>query len=257
LIIVLGALIALAITACSESTSTEPDQPQSNSADPTATFSPADPTATWVAFEPELEQMPADALGRQSGAVTAVTETAVAKGSTPTPIVSATLEPATTQEPLPQRAIATGPENRIVFEDGRGSIFTVNPDGSEIETIGDGSDIGVRFRYTFPVWSLEGGTVSFSSYIIFEGTVSQNVLHRADADGNGSVVTLAIDPTSQSGIGPGEPHFSAWSPKGDRIALTTSGEFGIGTMLLGSYSGESTGRLTARRFSCTRTPTCT
>ncbi|MDP6666503.1 MAG: hypothetical protein QF357_03790 [Dehalococcoidia bacterium] len=69
--------------------------------------------------------------------------------------------------------------------------------------------------------------------------MSQSALHRADADGNGEVVTLAVDSTSQSGVGPGVPHFSAWSPDGERIALTTSGEFGIGTMLLGSYSGES------------------
>lgn len=53
------------------------------------------------------------------------------------------------------------------------------------------------------------------------------------------IVTLAIDNTSQSGVGPGVPHFSAWSPDGERIALTTSGDFGIGTMLLGSYSGEA------------------
>jgi TolB protein len=40
-------------------------------------------------------------------------------------------------------------------------------------------------------------------------------------------------------VGPGVPHCSAWSPDGERIALTTSGEFGIGTLLLGSYSGET------------------
>ena len=52
------------------------------------------------------------------------------------------------------------------------------------------------------------------------------------------LVTIAVDDTSQSGVGLGVPHFSAWSPNGERIALTTIGEFGIGTILLGSYSGE-------------------
>jgi len=114
----------------------------------------------------------------------------------------------------------------------------VNPDGTDIKTVGDGSTFSGKARYTFPVWSPEGGSLLFSSFVITGGAVSQSALHRADADGNGAIVTLAIDPTSQSGVGPGVPHFSAWSPLGDRIALTTSGEFGIGSMLLGSYSGE-------------------
>ncbi|MEE8046440.1 MAG: hypothetical protein V3T49_06335, partial [Dehalococcoidia bacterium] len=244
-IILLGALIALAIVACTESSSSA-DQ-QSGSAAPTATFSPADATATWVAFKPERDKIVAEILEQQTASATAIAATQLAMVGND-PVATSNPEPNTASEPTsilppagqltPQRAIAAGLVNRIAFEDGKGSIFTVNPDGTELTVVGDGSTVGGQFRYTFPVWSPEGGTVLFSSFLIVGGAVSQSALHRADADGNGVIVTLAVDPTSQSGVGPGVPHFSAWSPVGDRIALTTSGEFGIGTMLLGSYSGE-------------------
>ncbi len=140
---------------------------------------------------------------------------------------------------FPTRAIAVEAVNRIAFSSGSGSVFTVNPDGTDTTAIAEGSTNNGEFRYTFPVWSHDGGSVSFSSFLIIEDAVSQSSLHRADADGNGEIVTLAVDPTSQSGVGPGVPHFTTWSPNGDRIALTTSGEFGIGSMLLGSHLGEA------------------
>jgi len=150
----------------------------------------------------------------------------------PTPV------PAATPNPPPPRAIATGDVDRIAFSDGRGSVHTVNPDGAELATVARGSLLSGEFHYTFPVWSAGGGSLVFSSFLIVENSVAQSALHRAEADGNGPIVTIAVDDTSQSGVGLGVPHFSAWSPNGERIALTTSGEFGIGTILLGSYSGE-------------------
>ena len=150
----------------------------------------------------------------------------------PTPV------PAATPNPPPPRAIAIGDVDRIAFSDGRGSVHTVNPDGAELATVARSSLLSGEFHYTFPVWSPDGGGLVFSSFLIVENSVVQSALHRAEADGNGPIVTIAFDDTSQSGVGPGVPHFSAWSPNGERIALTTSGEFGIGTILLGSYSGE-------------------
>lgn len=79
----------------------------------------------------------------------------------------------------------------------------------------------------------------FSSYVNFNGAAAQGALYRTDADGNGEIVTLAYDNASRSGIGPTAPHFSSWSPNGERIAITTGGQFGIGTMLVGSFSGEA------------------
>ncbi|MCZ6539894.1 MAG: hypothetical protein O6922_08740 [Chloroflexi bacterium] len=249
-------LVAVAIVSCTGSAGQDP-QPE-----PTATFSPADATATWVAFKPELERMAADSRERQSAQATTTTATATAEesdladsatptvraaavggdviagaGSEPTPAPAATQAPAPGQPP--PRAIATGEVDRIAFSDGRGSVHTVDPDGAGLATIASGSLLAGQFHYTFPVWSPDGGSLVFSSFLIVENSVVQSALHRADADGNGPIITIAVDDTSQSGVGPGVPHFSSWSPDGERIALTTSGEFGIGTMLLGSYSGEA------------------
>jgi TolB protein len=229
----LGLLAALLMVGCSTSPA---EQTGGVPVDPTATFSPADATATWVAFKPERDRIAADLLEQQSAQQTVVAATQLAMEPLPTAINAV---PDPTPLVLPERAIPTGVVDRIAFSNGSGSVFTVNPDGTDSVAVAEGSTLNGEFRYTFPVWSPDGGTVSFSSFLIVEDTVSQSSLHRADADGNGVIVTLAIDPTSQSGVGPGVPHFTTWSPNGDRIALTTSGEFGIGTMLLGSYSGEN------------------
>ena len=206
--------------------------------DPTPTFGPADATATWVAFEPERERMTAEILAKQSESATVVAATQLAMaqdaGSAASPDPTATTTPK-----FPERAIASAPVNRIAFEDGEGSVFTVDPNGENNVKIAEGSTESGDFKFAFPVWSPDGGTVLFSSFINVNDSASQSALHRANADGTGEIITLAVDPTSQSGIGPGIPHFSTWSSNGDRIALTTSGDFGIGSMLLGSYSGES------------------
>ncbi|MCI0803214.1 MAG: PD40 domain-containing protein [Chloroflexi bacterium] len=253
--LVLGALGAMAIVSCTGSTERDA-QPG-----PTATFSPADATATWVAFKPELDRLAAESRERQivqatitAAAAFAEEEANLAAAATPTveafiterDVIAGTGSeltptPAATPAPLlpPARAIATGEVDRIAFSDGRGSVHTVNPDGADLATVASGSLLAGQFHYTFPVWSPDGGSLVFSSFLIVANSVVQSALHRADADGNGAIITLAVDDTSQSGVGPGVPHFSSWSPDGERIALTTSGEFGIGTILLGSYSGEA------------------
>lgn len=229
----LAVLGAVAVISCAESSEQEPQ------VEPTATFSPADATATWDAFKPELDRMAADILEQQSAQATVIAATALAvAGVTPKAGPSLLPTPTPLSNQIPERAVATGTVNRIAFTDGLGSILTVNPDGSGLATVAQGSTASGEFRYTFPVWSPDGGTLSFSSLFIVEDAVGQTALHRADADGSGTIVTLAVDDTSQSGVGPGVPHFSTWAPDGERIALTTSGSFGIGAMLLGSYSGE-------------------
>ena len=208
-VILIGALIALAIVACSGSSLTATEV-----LEPTPTFSPADATATWVAFKPERDRMALEILQQKSPEATALASTQLAMEAALT--LEATVErsseigPQPTQAVLPERAIATGPINRIAFSDGKGSVFTVSPDGSDRTTIGNGGFLNGEFRYTFPVWSRDGGSVSFSSFLIVEETVSQSSLHRADADGEGIIVTLAFDTTSQSGVGPGVPHFTTW-----------------------------------------------
>ncbi|MCZ6618466.1 MAG: hypothetical protein O7E57_10065, partial [Gammaproteobacteria bacterium] len=208
--LLLGALVVVSMASCNGRTSTT---------------APGIATATPEISGPELTQTSSDVDELPSARATVAPPTAIARETTPTP------------PPPPPRAIATGPVNRIAFADGRGSIFTVNPDGSGLATVASGTTAGEQILYTFPVWSPDGGSVAFSS-VRLVGGVFQSAYHRADADGSGVVVTLAIDFTAGRGMGPGIPHFSSWSPDGNRIALTTSGEFGIGTIVLGSYAGQ-------------------
>ena len=201
----------------------------------TSTTAPGITTATPEISGPELTQTSSEVDELPSARATVAPPTAIARETTPTPTSSP--EPTPTPPPPPPRAIATGPVNRIAFADGRGSIFTVNPDGSGLATVASGTTAGEQIFYTFPVWSPDGGSVAFSSVRVVGG-VFQSAYHRADADGSGVVVTLAIDFTAGRGVGPGIPHFSSWSPDGNRIALTTSGELGIGAIVLGSYAGQ-------------------
>ena len=208
----------------------------------TPTFGPEDATATWVAFKPERDRIAGEILEKQSASSTVVAATQLAMIDAPSDADKPDLEQGIVETPVTKtlvREIVNGPVNRIAVDNGKGSIYTIDPNGQNLTPVAKGSNRKGEFRFTFPVWSPDGGTLLFSSFIIVEESVSQSALHRAYADGSGEIVTLAVDPTSQSGVGPGVPHFSTWSPVGDRIALTTSGEFGIGSMLLGSNSGES------------------
>jgi TolB protein len=242
------ALTTLAIIGCSDSSSSE--TPSTESASPTATSIAAavTPTSEPVATAPKTKPTPTPTTVTQpqSESKTAAAATEIAAIATVTAIagerptrVLPTIVLNPTQIPPAKRAIATGPVNRIAFEDGLGSLFTVNPDGSGLAMLADSQTLPSGFVYTFPIWSPDGGSVLFSSYVSFNGAAAQGALHRTDADGNGEIVTLAFDNASRSGIGPFAPHFSSWSPNGERIAVTTGGEFGIGTILVGSFSGEA------------------
>ena len=243
--LLLGALAVIAIASC-----TRPAEQDTRSG-PASTSAPVTATVTPGLSGAEKTRISGD-IGEQPTAQATVTPaTSIAREATPTvvPTIEPTLAPAPTPTPVPgptptpppppQRAIATGPVNRIAFADGLGSIFTVNPDGSGLVTIASGTTAGGELLYTFPVWSPDGGSLAFSSTFVVGGAVTRSAYHRADADGSGGVITLAFDNSTGRGVGPGIPHFSSWSPDGNRIALTTSGEFGIGTMVLGSYSGQS------------------
>jgi TolB protein len=233
-VVLLGALVALVVAACSENVAETPDQ---SVASPTVISPAVDATATSLVSEPEPTLPSTETPVPQPTSAIELAATQIAGSGTRQPDATTTITPAT-QEPVPARAIATGRVDRIAFENGDGSIFTVDPDGSDLTVVGDGSLESGGHRYTFPVWSPDGGSVLFSSFLLVNNTEIQSALHRADADGNGVVVTLTIDPRSQRGVGPGVPHFSSWSPDGERIALTTSSEFGIGSVLLDSHSGE-------------------
>ena len=200
---------------------------------------PPAPTATPVAATAVIRRNTPTVVPTVVPTVTSIPTPTPASTEVPTSTPVPAPAPEPTLPPPPPRAIATGPVNRIAFGDGRGSIFTVNPDGTDLVAVAGGAVEGGDLLYKFPVWSPDGGSLAFSSIFVAGSAIAQTSYHRADADGTGDVITLAFATTAGTGVGPGIPHFSSWSPDGDRIALTLSGEFGIGTVVMGSYSGQS------------------
>ncbi len=237
----LAALVALVIVACAGSAGQDAFSEPSDTSTPGATTGSGSDKGT----ESELADDEAN-NDQQPRQVATPEATVAAKSAAPTPAPApepptpgATLAPATPIPSAPPRAVATDAVDRIAFSDGRGSVFTVNPDGTGVATVAKGSLFGAEPNYTFPVWSPDGGSLVFSSFTTEGGTANRLALHRADADGKGAIVTLAVDGASQGGLGPGIPHFSAWSPDGELIVFITTSQYGIGTILLGSNSGES------------------
>lgn len=142
-------------------------------------------------------------------------------------------------DPIPTRVVATGPVNRIVYASTDGSVYTINPDGSDKRRVspvntepGDGTYAGV---FTWPVWSPDGGSVLFSA-IRPAQSVAPISLMRAAADGSGAGVTLFVDHPETNGIGNSVPHYAAWSPDGSRIAVIA----GTGVELItATFDGET------------------
>ena len=237
--LLLGALAISALVSCNE--------PAEQDAEPGLSSTPVVTSIAFAQSGPESARTSGaiDELPVAQTAVVPATANARQATSTTVPGVEPTPPPVpeftSTATPVPPqpRAIASGEVDRIAFSDGQGSVHTVSPDGAGLVTIATGSLLAEQFHYTFPVWSPDGGSLVFSSFVIVANSVVQSAIHRADADGNGQIVTIAVDDPSQRGVGPGVPHFSSWSPDGERIALTTNSDFGIVATLLGSYSGEA------------------
>ena len=127
------AVIALVIIGCSDASSNEVVPTESPS--PTATSMAVVPTPTTEPVATAVEPTPTAVTEPQSESKTAAAATEIAAIATATeiagertPRVLPTIVLNPTRTPPPRRAIATGPVDRIAFEDGLGSIFTVNSD---------------------------------------------------------------------------------------------------------------------------------
>ena len=155
--------------------------------------------------------------------------------TTEPPVDEAPLNP----DPIPTRVVASGPVNRIAIAGIDGSLYTVDPDGSDRRRIspvnterGDTDYAGV---FTWPVWSPDGGSVLFSAVRPAQPAAPISLM-RAPADGSGVAVTLFVDHPETNGIGNSVPHYAAWSPDGERIAVIA----GTGVELItATFDGET------------------
>ena len=142
--------------------------------------------------------------------------------------------------PIPTRVVATGSVDRIAIAAIDGSIYTVNPDGTDRKDVSRrNADLeGSAFAgaYTWPVWSPDGGSILYSAIRPFRPDARISIM-RAPADGNGDGVTLFVDHPETMGIGNGVPHYAMWSPDGSQIAVIA----GTGEQLITATFDSETG----------------
>ena len=143
--------------------------------------------------------------------------------------------------PIPTRVVATGSVDRIAIAAIDGSIYTVNPDGTDRKDVSrrNAELEGSAFAgaYTWPVWSPDGGSILYSAIRPFRPDARISLM-RSPADGNGDGVTLFVDHPETMGIGNGVPHYAMWSPDGDRIAVIAGTGEQLITATLDSETGE-------------------
>ena len=203
----------------------------------TATPTPVRAMATAVATEapaPAPKDAPTATPGPPEFQVVA-TKMAPESGSEAPSTEDAPLNP----DPVPTRVVATGPVNRIAIAGIDGSVYTVNPDGGDKRRIspvnterGDTDYAGV---FTWPVWAPDGGSVLYSAVRPAQPAAPISLM-RAPADGSGIAVTLFVDHPETNGIGNSVPHYAAWSPDGERIAVIA----GTGVELItATFDGET------------------
>ena len=230
-------LMALAVsTACSQ-----------KQGEPTPTFPPL-VTATATAISPTATIAPSPQPATKSPAPTpgaAPTVTAVPETTATPPESRAAEAPggddsSLNPDPIPTQVVATGSVNRIAIAGNDGTVYTVNPDGTDKRRVSPEiaapDDSVFAGSFTWPVWSPDGGSILFSA-IRPSLPAAQISLMRAPADGDGQGVTLFVDHPETRGIGNGVPHYAMWSPDGGRIAVIA----GTGEQLITATFDSETG----------------
>ena len=128
--------------------------------------------------------------------------------------------------------LSTAVVNRIVFVGSSGSLFTVNPDGSDLFNLTGGAQVasesrggvlaqpeGATSNYFWPTWSPDGTRIAASKVVASDGRpeVSVDVF---DLVGRG-VRNVYVNPVP-SVIAQGAPHYLYWSPDSRTLSVLVS-----------------------------------
>ena len=249
-----GAAIAAALFLMALALGAACSQPKTEEATPTlpplqtATATAILPTATVVPSPQPATPIRTDTPRSKPGQLpapqnSAVVPTATTKdsGGTDGAVVPRVDDSPLNPVPIPTRVVATGSVDRIAIAAIDGSIYTVNPDGTDRKDVSRrNADLeGSAFAgaYTWPVWSPDGGSILYSAIRPFRPDARISLM-RSPADGNGDGVTLFVDHPETMGIGNGVPHYAMWSPDGDRIAVIAGTGEQLITATLDSETGE-------------------
>ena len=133
-----------------------------------------------------------------------------------------------TEEPEPNEASEERGESpdqlagRIAYVTPDLKIRTVNPDGTDDRLLTRGSG-----RYSWPTWAPDGATIAYPAVIGEGASASIDLL--AAVDGAAEETVLYRGDPRYAGIlvAPNLPHYTVWSPDGEKLALITGGEAGL------------------------------
>jgi Tol biopolymer transport system component len=135
-------------------------------------------------------------------------------------------------------AVSLRLQNRIAFRSTDGSVYTVNPDGTNLFKITGAPeellDTVFATRYAWPVWSPDGQHLLVTVYTADAGGGFATALLRVSSESaeNQPNMVYADAPGTQ-GIG-GVPHFPAWRPDSGAVSLIADVGGGLATFIVSS-----------------------
>ncbi len=150
-----------------------------------------------------------------------------------------------TSTPADQSADASVPvlvpaSNRIAITSADGSIYTIDPDGSDRARVTlAGGQLGGQFAafYAWPSWSPDGRHLLVTAFTPDIAGGFETSLLRVTANGVDNFPELLYrDVPGTTGIG-GIPHFPIWHPDGGSVAIIANVGEGLSTFLVDVVDG--------------------
>lgn len=207
-----------------------------------ATTSPTVPAAVTVTASASSTEPTGTPSSPSSGG--AATQTA---GTEP---AASTVVPAT-QAPLRPTATATVPgppvqqepaSNRIAIASADGSVYTIDPDGSnrQLVSIDSAASSGRAFPsfFEWPVWSPDSRYLLLTAITPgISGGFETSLLRAGVAPPGAAPLLLFGDVPGTAGIGGGVAHFPVWRPDGGAVALIANTGPELATFLIDVEAG--------------------
>ena len=104
--------------------------------------------------------------------------------------------------------------NRIAFVDLDGQVLSMNPDGSDLQSISAGDGF-----FTWPTWSPDAKTLVFSAVEGDRGSVPSIILYSFDTASKQKKKLFVGEPGVAGLLAVGVVHYPLWSPDSKRLAF--------------------------------------